>query len=147
MREPETTAESVTTEDSETAEYETAAEPAAAARPRRTGYHRIVDYPRQGRTGWRRLVPSWRLVCGGLLGSVAVLAGLVLAVYATVKVPDINKLKMPTATVYEYSDGTVFYAVGLQNRQLVPISQVPPTMRDAIVSIENPTFYLSLIHI
>ena len=134
MRERETTAEPGTAAG-------TAAAGPAAARPRRTGYHRIIDYPRQGRTGWRRLVPSWRLVCGSLLGSVTVLAGLVIAVYATVKVPDINKLKMPTATVYEYSDGTVFYAVGLQNRQLVPISRVPTVMRDSIVSIENPTFY------
>ncbi len=146
MRDPETTADLETAADAETtAESETAAgkaaEPAAAARPGRTGYHRVIDYPRQGRTGWRRLVPSWRLVCGGLLGSAAALAGLVLAVYATVKVPDINKLKMPTATVYEYSNGTVFYAVGLQDRQLVPLGRVPTVMRNAIVSIENPTFY------
>lgn len=136
MQDPETEPETAT----ET-QAETPAKPAAATRPRRTGYHRVIDYPRQGRTGWRRLVPSWRLVCGTLLGSVTVLTGLVLAVYATVKVPDINKLKMPTATVYEYSDGTVFYAVGLQDRQLVPISRIPTVMSGAIVSIENPTFY------
>jgi len=110
-------------------------------RIRRSGYRRIVDYPRTGRRGWRCLVPSWRLVCGSLLGLLVALGGLVAAVYASVQMPDINHLKMPTATVYEYSDGTVFYAQGLQDRTLVPISQVPVTMQDAIVSIENPTFY------
>ncbi|QMU71435.1 transglycosylase domain-containing protein [Streptacidiphilus sp. P02-A3a] len=108
---------------------------------RRTGYRRVIDYPRTGRSGWRALLPSWRLVGGGLLGCVVALIGLVLIVYANVKVPDINALKMPTATVYEYSDGTVFYAAGLQDRQLVPITRVPETMQHAIVSIENPTFY------
>ncbi|MBC3844348.1 hypothetical protein GXW82_41895 [Streptacidiphilus sp. 4-A2] len=90
---------------------------------RRTGYHRFVDYPRQGRRGWRRAVPSWRLVGGVLLGFGLALTGLVLAVYASVKVPDINRLKMPTATVYQYSDGTTFYAAGLQDRQPVPIGR------------------------
>ena len=107
----------------------------------RTGYRRIIDYPRSGRTGWRALIPSWRLVGGGLLGFLVALTGVVLGVYSVVKVPDINALKMPTATVYEYSNGTVFYAAGLTDRQLVPISQVPDTMQHAIVSIENPTFY------
>jgi membrane peptidoglycan carboxypeptidase len=111
------------------------------ARVRRTGYRRIVDYPRTGRRGWRCLVPSWRLVCGSLLGLALALAGTVVAVYETVQMPDIDHLRMPTATVYEYSDGTVFYAEGLQDRTPVPLSQVPETMQDAIVSIENPTFY------
>ena len=45
-------------------------------------------------------------------------------VYSQVHVPDVARLSMPTATRYEYSDGTVFYTAGLQNRVIVPLSQI-----------------------
>jgi hypothetical protein len=77
-------------------------------------------------------------VLGGLL---FVLAVLVAVVYARVRVPDVARLSMPTATRYEYSDGTVFYTAGLQNRVIVPLSQVPPVLRQAVVAVENPSFW------
>jgi membrane peptidoglycan carboxypeptidase len=105
------------------------------------GYRRLINYPRAGRRGWRAFVPSWRLVTGTATGAFLLLVGSVAAVYALVKVPDLRSLRLPTATVYEYSDGSVFYTAGLQNRVIVPLSQVPPVVRQAIVSVENPTFY------
>jgi membrane peptidoglycan carboxypeptidase len=108
---------------------------------RKTGYRRMIDYPRSGRRGGRALIPSRRLVAGTLTGGLLLLAGLVAAIYATVATPDVNDLSLPTATVYEYSDGTVFYTAGLQDRVVVPLSQIPATMRRAIISVENPTFY------
>ncbi|HWG14216.1 MAG TPA: transglycosylase domain-containing protein [Streptosporangiaceae bacterium] len=110
-------------------------------RPPRTGYHRIVDYPRTGRRGWTRFIPSWRLVTGSLTGLLIALAALVAVVYASVRVPDAARLSMPTATRYEYSDGTVFYTAGLQNRTIVPLAQIPPALRQAVVAVENPTFW------
>jgi len=100
-----------------------------------------VDYPRWGRRGWRALVPSWRLVAGLAAGCFLALASVVLTVYALVKLPDLNDLSLPTATVYEYANGTPFYTAGLQNRVLVPASQIPPVVAHAVVAIENPTFY------
>lgn len=101
----------------------------------------MIDYPRAGRRGWRAFVPSWRLVTGTVTGAFLLLAGSAAVVYALVKMPDVASLPLPTATVYEYSDGTVFYTAGLQNRVIVPLGQVPAVMREAIVSVENPTFY------
>jgi membrane peptidoglycan carboxypeptidase len=108
---------------------------------RRTGYHRFVDYPRSGRHGWRALVPSWRLVTGSAVAGLALLAGLVAILYALAPLPDVARLKMPTATVYEYADGTVFYTAGLQDRVVVPIRQIPVMMQHAVISIENASFF------
>lgn len=107
----------------------------------KTGYRRIIDYPRTGRRGWRALIPSRRLVLTTFLGSVLSLVGMIAVVYAMVRTPDLANLRLPTASVYEYSNGTPFAIVGPQDRVSVPISQIPPTMQHAIVSIENPTFY------
>lgn len=86
----------------------------------------------------RRLVLVAVSVLGGLF---IVLVVLVAVVYARVRVPDVARLSMPTATRYEYSDGTVFYTAGLQNRVIVPLSQMPPTLRQAVVAVENPSFW------
>lgn len=80
---------------------------------RKSGYRRLVDYPRWGRRGWRAFVPSWRLAVGLCATAFLGLVALVLVVYALVKVPDLNNLSLPTATVYEYADGTPFYTAGL----------------------------------
>jgi len=100
-----------------------------------------VDYPRWGRRGWRAFAPSWRLVTGLFAAFFLALVALVIVVYALVKMPNLNDLALPTATVYEYAGGTPFYTAGLQNRVIIPASQIPPVMAHAVVAIENPTFY------
>jgi membrane peptidoglycan carboxypeptidase len=110
-------------------------------KPGKRGYRRLVDYPRWGRRGWRALVPSWRLVVGLAVTYFIALAALVVVVYSLVKTPDLDALPLPTATVYEYSNGVPFYTAGLQDRVLVPGSQIPAVMAHAVVAIENPTFY------
>jgi membrane peptidoglycan carboxypeptidase len=105
------------------------------------GYRRFVDYPRTGRHGWRALIPSRRLVLTTFLVTTFSLVGLIAVVYAMVRTPDLSNLNLPTASVYEYSNGTPFAIVGKEHRVSVPIGQIPPTMQHAIVAIENPTFY------
>ena len=107
----------------------------------KTGYRKIIDYPRTGRRGWRALVPSRRLVLTTTLGGALALFGLIAVVYVMVRTPDLSNLRLPTASVYEYSDGTPFAMVGPQDRVSVPISEISPEMQHAIVAIENPTFY------
>jgi membrane peptidoglycan carboxypeptidase len=109
-------------------------------RSAKTGYRRIIDYPRTGRRGWRALIPSRRLVLTTVLGGTLTLLGLVAIVYTMVRTPDLANLRLPTASVYEYADGTPFAIVGPQDRVSVPISRIPETMQHAIVAIENPTF-------
>jgi membrane peptidoglycan carboxypeptidase len=114
---------------------------AAHRKPGKRGYRRVVDYPRWGRRGWRAFVPSLRLVAGLSAACFIALLGLVVVVYSLVKTPDLSDLSLPTATVYEYSNGVPFYTAGLQDRVPVPASQIPSVMAHAVVAIENPTFY------
>ena len=78
----------------------------------KTGYRKIIDYPRTGRRGWRALIPSRRLVLTTVLGSTVTLFGLIAVVYLMVRTPDLSNLRLPTGSVYEYSDGTPFAIVG-----------------------------------
>jgi membrane peptidoglycan carboxypeptidase len=108
---------------------------------RKAGHRQIIDYPRFGRHGWRALIPSRRLALGSCAGGFLLVAGMAVAIYAMVPMPDLNHLSLPTATVYEYSDGTVFDTEGLPDRIVVPIGQIPAMTRNAIISVENPTFF------
>ena len=51
-----------------------------------------VDYPRAGRDGWRRYVPSWRQSLALVGGGLGVLIALFVIAYFTVSIPDPNKL-------------------------------------------------------
>jgi membrane peptidoglycan carboxypeptidase len=107
--------------------------------------HRIVDYPRQGKTGMRRFVPSWRLVLGlvataGLLGVIAFSA-----LYRAVDVPDPNKLVTANASVVYWADGkTELGRFAEVNRQSVPLSAVPEHVQQAVLSAEDRTFYSNM---
>jgi membrane peptidoglycan carboxypeptidase len=85
-------------------------------------------------------VPSWRLLAGLSVACLLAVIALVAIAYETAQTPDLNNLRLPTATVYEYSDGTPFYMSG-QDRVVIPASQIPPVAAHAVVAIENPTFY------
>ncbi|MEU1185503.1 transglycosylase domain-containing protein [Streptomyces sp. NPDC005820] len=102
---------------------------------------RLIDYPRQGRTGLRRWLPSWRLLLGGFLLSVGSLCGLFAYVYAQVGIPDENAAVRQEANVYYWADGSQMVAVGAVNRQIVPLSQIPASLRNAVVAAENASFY------
>ncbi|MCL2465628.1 MAG: transglycosylase domain-containing protein, partial [Micrococcales bacterium] len=120
---------------------------ARATTPQRTGIRRFIDYPREGYTGLHRWLPSWRVLLGGVFGLVFLLFGAVLAYYVTLKVPS------PSAQV-DYQTSTVYFADaangqrGAQmgkfaqlNRQIVDPSTIPDCMGQAVVSMEDRTFY------
>ncbi|MER5431983.1 transglycosylase domain-containing protein [Streptomyces sp. NPDC002588] len=102
---------------------------------------RLIDYPRRGRKGLRRWLPSWRLLLGGFLLSVGSLCGLFAYVYSQVGIPDENAAARQEANVYYWADGSQMTAVGAVDRQIVPLSQIPVSMRSAVVAAENATFY------
>lgn len=110
-------------------------------RAARSGRGRLLDYPRHGRRGLRRWLPSWRQLLGGLLLSVAGLCGLFAYGYARVSIPDENAAARQEANVYYWADGSQMTAVGAVNRQIVPLSQIPVPMRNAVVAAENASFY------
>lgn len=103
---------------------------------------RLVDYPRAGRYGWQRWVPSWKLVTGlfvGFMGSLVAVAGVG---YAVVGIPEVDKTATAQNNVYYWSDGSQMVATGGEtNRQIIDLSQIPEAMRWAVISQENKTFY------
>ncbi|MFD9906793.1 transglycosylase domain-containing protein [Streptomyces sp. NPDC059063] len=109
----------------------------AKARRRR----RIVDYPRRGKRGVRRWLPSWRqwLSAFGLV--FGAIGGLFAWVYASVDIPDENAAASLEANVYYWSDGTQMVSTGEVNRQSVDLDDVPEPVRDAVIAAENASFY------
>ncbi|MGI5456253.1 transglycosylase domain-containing protein [Streptomyces sp. CA-249302] len=106
------------------------------------GKKRFIDYPRSGKYGVARWLPSWKLVAGlfiGFFGSMVAVAGIA---YAMVGVPDIAKTAEAQNNVFYWSDGSEMVATGGEtNRQIVNLSQIPKAMQYAVISQENKTFY------
>ncbi|MEU5773895.1 transglycosylase domain-containing protein [Streptomyces venezuelae] len=114
---------------------------AQGKKTRRRGRRRFVDYPRAGRSGVRRWLPSWRQLLGatGLL-AIAV-ATLFVCVYVSVDIPDENAAARREANVYYWSDGSQMVSTGAVNRQNVELNQIAPSAVDAVIAAENETFY------
>ncbi|MER5357628.1 transglycosylase domain-containing protein [Streptomyces sp. NPDC002785] len=100
------------------------------------------DYPRTGRRGWRRWVPSWRLVVGSFLISIATLTTVVGIAYARTDIPkDLNAFATQQDTVYYWADGTPMARTGWVSRQEMPLSKIPDDVRWAVLAAENADFY------
>ncbi|MEU0391093.1 transglycosylase domain-containing protein [Streptomyces chartreusis] len=104
---------------------------------------RLIDYPRAGKYGWQRWLPSWKLVSGlciGFFGSLVAVAGIG---YAMVGVPnEENAAALSQNNVYYWADGSQMVAAGSgQNRQNVTIDRIPKAMQWAVISAENKSFY------
>ncbi|BCL29310.1 transglycosylase domain-containing protein [Streptomyces aurantiacus] len=102
---------------------------------------RIIDYPRAGKYGAARWVPSWKLVTGlfvGFFGGMMTIAGVA---YALVGIPDVAKTAQAQNNVYYWADGTQMVATGGEtNRQIIDYARIPKEMRYAVMSAENKTF-------
>jgi membrane peptidoglycan carboxypeptidase len=108
---------------------------------RRPTKRRFIDYPRFGKEGWRRWMPSWRQVTAVFIGFVGSLIGVVGIAYAMVKVPDVNLAAKAQSNVYYWDNGDQMIATGGGvNRQIVGIDAIPMAMQDAVISAENKTF-------
>ena len=107
------------------------------AAPRR----RIIDYPRAGRTGFTRWIPSWKLVGTLFLLAVGFVVAAFLVAYATTPIPVNGKQSatFQTSTVY-FRDGSVLGRFQQENRTLVDIQQVPDYLQDAVIAAEDRTF-------
>ncbi|MFH9752708.1 MULTISPECIES: transglycosylase domain-containing protein [Streptomyces] len=105
------------------------------------GKKRFIDYPRHGKYGFRRWVPSWKLVSGLCLGFLGVLMGVGGVSYALVSKPNINEAAEAQNNVYYWADGTQMVATGgVVNRQILKYEQIPEAMRNAVISAENKSF-------
>ncbi|WP_404953561.1 transglycosylase domain-containing protein [Streptomyces sp. 147326] len=99
-------------------------------------------FPRPGRTGWRRWIPSWRQWLGACLYVFVALTGFVTYAYATTDIPDdINSFATQQDNVYYWADGTTMARTGWVSRQEMPLDKVPPKVQGAVLAAENASFY------
>ncbi|WP_255953944.1 transglycosylase domain-containing protein [Streptomyces odontomachi] len=99
-------------------------------------------YPRPGRTGLRRWLPSLRQT---LLAGLWVTLTLVTAVgitYARTRVPaDLNAFATQQDNVYYWADGTEMARVGPVDRQAMSLDRIPSDVQWAVLAAENASFY------
>ena len=101
-----------------------------------------IDYPRRERSGWRRWVPSWKLVLGTGLVSVVVLVGAFAAAVALTPIPQPTEIARAQTSVVYWNDGTTELGrLGTVNRVDVPLSDVPVPVQQAVLAAEDREFY------
>ncbi|MEV7340909.1 transglycosylase domain-containing protein [Streptomyces sp. NPDC093544] len=99
-------------------------------------------YPRPGRTGWRRWIPSWRHWLGACLTLFAVTGSLLAILYVTTDIPeDLNTYATQQDNVFFWSDGTPMARTGWVQRQDMPLEDIPEDVRWAVLAAENANFY------
>lgn len=95
-----------------------------------------------GRGGWRRFLPSWKIVVAGVVVFSAGIFGMIMVAYANIDVPSVAQAEAlaQQSTIY-YRDGkTVIARLGFK-RERVPLAKMAQSVRDGAVAIENKTFY------
>ncbi|WP_338698367.1 transglycosylase domain-containing protein [Streptomyces sp. Q6] len=103
---------------------------------------RFIDYPRSGKYGLARFVPSWKQVVGTCFGFMLLGIGAFGIGLLIVSVPVEAEAAQAQSNVFYWDDGTQMAATGgQQNRQIVDLADIPKSMRRAIISAENASFY------
>ena len=102
----------------------------------------MINYPRRGRTGIRRWVPSWRLILGlGITGVAALLFALFLAV-KFIQIPPPNSLAQSQTAIFYYDDGkTEIGRIGTTNRISVQLKSIPKITQHAVLAAEDRQYY------
>ncbi|WP_371678387.1 transglycosylase domain-containing protein [Streptomyces sp. NBC_01276] len=93
------------------------------------------------RTGWRRALPTWRMLLGGVLLLALLVGGALVAGYLLVDIPPANAAATAQSNVYLYADGSQIARDGEVNRVNVPLSQVPRSVQEAVLAAEDRDFY------
>ncbi|MFD4505499.1 transglycosylase domain-containing protein [Streptomyces sp. NPDC058457] len=96
---------------------------------------------RPKRTGWRRIIPTWRMVLGTFVLGVLLLIGLFFLGYSMVKIPAANAFATKQSNVYLYADGSQLARDGEVNRENVDLSQVSADAQHAVLAAEDRDFY------
>ncbi|MFI6156526.1 transglycosylase domain-containing protein [Kitasatospora sp. NPDC051170] len=96
---------------------------------------------RPKRTGWRRLIPTWRMTLLGFASAILLGVGLFALGIALVKVPDAHATAVAQSNTWLYSDGSVITRTGQTNRQNVSLDKVSPAAQHAALAAEDRNFY------
>ncbi|MFC4470866.1 transglycosylase domain-containing protein [Streptomyces xiangluensis] len=93
------------------------------------------------RTGWRRLIPTWRMVLGTFVGVLLLLIGLFALGYFLVEIPAANASAMKQSNVYLYADGSRLARDGEVNRENVTLARISKDTQHAVLAAEDRGFY------
>ncbi|MBZ9640807.1 transglycosylase domain-containing protein, partial [Streptomyces sp. PSKA30] len=96
---------------------------------------------RPKRTGWRRIIPTWRMVLGTFVLGVLLVIGLFFLGYSLVKIPPANALATKQSNVYLYADGSQLARDGEVNRENVTLAQISKDAQHAVLAAEDRDFY------
>ncbi|MFE0515880.1 transglycosylase domain-containing protein [Streptomyces sp. NPDC058964] len=96
---------------------------------------------RSKRTGWRRLIPTWRMVLGTFLVGILLIIGLFFLGYSMVKIPPANALATKQSNVFLYADGSQLARDGEINRENVTLAQISKDAQHAVLAAEDRDFY------
>ncbi|WP_079175453.1 transglycosylase domain-containing protein [Streptomyces malaysiense] len=96
------------------------------------------------RTGWRRLVPTWKMVLGSFVFFVLAIVALFFVGYSLVNIPPANALATKQANVYLYADGSQIARDTRDsqvNREKVTLAEVSKDAQHAVLAAEDRDFY------
>ncbi|WP_435885271.1 transglycosylase domain-containing protein [Streptomyces tauricus] len=96
---------------------------------------------RPKRTGWKRLIPTWRMVLGTFVGVILLLVGAFALGYYLVKIPSANATAIKQSNVYLYADGSQLARDGEVNRENVDLSLISKDAQHAVLAAEDRDFY------
>ncbi|MEY2243601.1 transglycosylase domain-containing protein [Streptomyces sp. BF23-18] len=111
--------------------------PGAQQNPQRKGKRK----QRPKRTGLRRLVPTWRMLLGTVLGTALLLAGLFALGYFLVRIPSANASAVKQSNVFLYADGSQLARDGDVNRENVALEHISKAAQHATLAAEDRDFY------
>jgi membrane peptidoglycan carboxypeptidase len=108
--------------------------------PPGSGSKKFIDYPRWGRTGFTRWLPSWRLISAFIgLGFLTMVAA-VLVIYTKITIPTEDASTKAQTTTIMYANGDVLAKLATQDREIVELAQIPRTTQAAVLAAEDRTF-------
>ncbi|MGW5623031.1 transglycosylase domain-containing protein [Streptomyces olivaceus] len=113
--------------------------PAAGAGQPEPGKQGKPKRPR--RTGWRRLIPTWRITLGTCVIGLLLLVGGFFLGYHLVQIPAANALATKQSNVYLYADGSVLARDGEVNRESVGLARISKDAQHAVLAAEDRDFY------
>ncbi|MFH8463938.1 transglycosylase domain-containing protein [Streptomyces sp. NPDC017991] len=113
--------------------------PERPGKPERSEESKKAKRPK--RTGWKRLIPTWRMVLGTFVGVILLLVGAFALGYYLVKIPSANATAIKQSNVYLYADGSQLARDGEVNRENVDLSLISKDAQHAVLAAEDRDFY------
>jgi len=106
-----------------------------------SGGRRLIDYPRSGRRGVLRWLPSWKLALGTLATGLAAVLIAITVFYAMTPIPTVKPADLPQTSLVLFSDGTQIGQFKKEQRTVVKLAQIPDHVQKAVLASEDRSFY------